>query len=325
MARNRRPNGQRSQTTRRSGRESSSLRGPSSASSGIEILYGLHPVREALRAGRRRMHELWIREGPARGDLQRLAAVAEAAGIPVKEVPRERIDDEAPAGAQTQGIALVASPIPELGVEAVERDARDPAGVEAVERDARDPAGGEAVERDARDPAGARSRWWVALDGVEDPQNVGAIARVADSAGAAGLILTERRASPLSPAVARASAGAIEWLPVVRAPNLARLLRDLRANGFWTVGATAQEGISLYDFEDRVLTGDLVIVLGAEGRGIRPGVLREIDHRVCIPMLGGVESLNVATAAAVLLYDLVRRHGGDVPSGRRAGPPSGNP
>ncbi len=299
MARNRRPNGQRSQTTRRSGRESSSLRGPSSASSGIEILYGLHPVREALRAGRRRMHELWIREGPARGDLQRLAAVAEAAGIPVKEVPRERIDDQAPAGAQTQGIALVASPIPELGVEA--------------------------VERDTRDPAGARSRWWVALDGVEDPQNVGAIARVADSAGAAGLILTERRASPLSPAVARASAGAIEWLPVVRAPNLARLLHDLRANGFWTVGATAHEGTPLYDFEDRVLTGDLVIVLGAEGRGIRPGVLREIDHRVYIPMLGGVESLNVATAAAVLLYDLVRRHGGEVPSGRRADSPSGNP
>jgi len=211
-----------------------------------------------------------------------LIELARAANVPVQRVDRERIDAAAPPGAQTQGVALDAGELPEHTLESLLEGAAD-------------------RDQPAR---------FVALDGVEDPQNVGAIARVADSAGAAGLILTERRAAPLSAAVARASAGAIEWLPVARVSNLGRALVSLRDQGFWSVGATAEKGRALYDVEDHLLDGPLVVVLGAEGRGIRPGVLAEIDHRVRIPMLGGVDSLNVATAGAVLLYDLLRRRHG---------------
>lgn len=155
--------------------------------------------------------------------------------------------------------------------------------------------------------AGASPRCLVALDGVEDPQNLGAIARAAEGAGVSGLILTRRRAPPLSPAVSRASAGAIEWLPVARVPNLARALEGLQERGFWVFGATAEGGEDLFALPDRVVRGDRVVLLGAEGRGLRDSSLKAVDHRVKIPMLGHVESLNVGAAAAVLLFELARR------------------
>lgn len=161
------------------------------------------------------------------------------------------------------------------------------------------------------DPAGgpAAGRRLVVLDGVEDPQNVGAIARVAESAGCSALILTDRRAPAVTPAVSRASAGAIEWLPVVRVTNLVRALEQLKAARFWVLAAALEASESIHALSDRVLTGDLVVVLGAEGRGIRPGVLEQADHRIRIPMRGRIESLNVATAGAVILYELLRRTG----------------
>jgi 23S rRNA (guanosine2251-2'-O)-methyltransferase len=147
----------------------------------------------------------------------------------------------------------------------------------------------------------------VALDGVEDPQNVGAVARVAESAGALGLILTERRAPELTPAVSRASAGAIEWLPVARVANLGRALETLQSDDYWVVAAAPGSEGGLFSVEDRILTGNLVVVLGAEGRGIRPSILDLADHRVEIPMRGEIASLNVSTAGAIILYDLLRR------------------
>jgi 23S rRNA (guanosine2251-2'-O)-methyltransferase len=153
---------------------------------------------------------------------------------------------------------------------------------------------------------GEPPRTLVALDGVEDPQNLGAIARVAEAAGAAGLLLTRRRAPPLGPAVARASAGAIEWLPVTRVVNLSRSLEELKQLGYWIFGASPETGDDLFRLEARLLRGDRVVVFGAEGRGIRAGVDRVIDHRVRIPMAGRVGSLNVSTAAAVVLFELAR-------------------
>jgi 23S rRNA (guanosine2251-2'-O)-methyltransferase len=153
----------------------------------------------------------------------------------------------------------------------------------------------------------AGSRTLVALDGVEDPQNLGAIARVADAAGVSGLVLTRHRAPPLSPAVSRASAGAIEWLPVARVANLNRSLNQLKNKGFWTFGCDPAGELELFALPDRVVAGDRVVVLGAEGRGLRQGVLRELDHSLRIPMGGRVGSLNVSTAAAVVLFELSRR------------------
>ncbi len=239
------------------------------------LLYGIHPVREALRARRRALHRLRLRAGPRREELEVLCRLATEAGVPVEEVG-EDTTEAAALGAGTQGVLLDAGPLPELPLEQL--------------------AG-----------AGEESRTLVALDGVEDPQNLGAIVRVAEAAGASGLILTRRRSPPLSPAVARASAGAIEWLPVCRVANLPRSLNLLKRLGFWVFGGEADAPLDLYSLPDRLLTGHRVLVLGAEGRGLREGVRRVVDHRVQIPMRGRVASLNVAAAAAVLLFELGRR------------------
>jgi len=147
----------------------------------------------------------------------------------------------------------------------------------------------------------------VALDEVEDPQNVGALIRVAEASGAQGLILLERRAPPLSGAVSRASAGALEWLPVCRVGNLSRALQRLQDVGSWVVGADQGAEETLFSMSDRVLSGRLVVVMGSEGRGLRGGIRRHLDHVVSVPMRGRVGSLNVSTAGAVILYELLRR------------------
>jgi 23S rRNA (guanosine2251-2'-O)-methyltransferase len=250
-------------------------------SAALESLFGRHSIEEALRARRRRLTRLLIRKGPSRPELEPLVALAREAGVAVEQVEPQALPGGAgPADAGYQGVVLEAGPLPEL------------ADVLALAR---------AV------PASGRPRRLLALDGVEDPQNVGALVRVADAAGVDGLILTHRRSPPLSPALARASAGAIEWLPVARVPNLSRALATLQREGFWVIGADPEAGESLYDLGAPLLSGDCVLVLGAEGKGIRPGIRSALDHPVRIPMSGQVASLNVATAGAVILFELLRR------------------
>jgi 23S rRNA (guanosine2251-2'-O)-methyltransferase len=258
----------------------------SEARGGAEYLYGVHPVAEALRARRRAIHVVHLRERPRARELERIAEEAARAGVAVREVDPERLARLAGAEARTQGVVAEVGPLPEFGLPEVLRFR----------------------------PSG--DRWLVALDGVEDPQNVGAIARVAEASGALGLVLTERRAPPLSPAVSKASAGAIEFLPVARVKNLGRALAELKRAGFWVLGADAEEGMDLYAAPDAQLRGDLVLVLGAEGRGLRPGVRAALDHRLRIPMAGQVRSLNVSAAAAVVLFEWLRRSRGEHPSNR---------
>ena len=114
-------------------------------------------------------------------------------------------------------------------------------------------------------------------------------------------------APPLGPAISRASAGAIEWLPVARVGNLPRALGFLKREGYWAFGAELSGDTPLYEMPDRWLEGDRVVVLGSEGKGLRSGVSAQLDYRVKIPMLGATESLNVGAAGAVLLYELSRR------------------
>jgi 23S rRNA (guanosine2251-2'-O)-methyltransferase len=243
-------------------------------------LSGIHPVREALLAGRRRLDCLCIRSGKQRAEHAELVELARAAGLPVEIVEGVELEERTDVDGNDQGVALRVGPLPELSL------------VELIEY--------------ARAAPGEGSRL-VALDGVEDPQNVGALARVAESAGAHGLILTERRAPPLTPAVSRASAGAIEWLRVARVPNLSRALTALQDNAYWTVAAAPASKATLFEMDDRILTGSLVVVLGAEGKGIRRSILEQADHLVEIPMRGKIASLNVSTAGAIILYDLLRR------------------
>ena len=134
-----------------------------------------------------------------------------------------------------------------------------------------------------------------------------AMALAIHRAGAWALLLTTRRAPPLSPAMSRASAGALEHLPVARTPNLGRALELLKNQGFWALGADSNDGEDLFETPDKLWTGDLVVVLGAEGRGLRPGIANKLDHRVRIPMAGGVDSLNVSVAGSLLLFERMRR------------------
>ena len=242
----------------------------------IEFLYGIHPVFEALRARRRRLLALRLRSGPRRAELAPLLEAARRAGVPVEPVSAAELAAGLGEGVNHQGVALAAGPLP-------------------------------LVELAGLCTAGSSPRTLVALDQVEDPQNLGAIARVAEAAGVTGLLLTDRHSPPLSPAVARASAGAIEWLATARVPNLVRALNQLKSRGFWIFGAEPDAPDSLFELPGRVVRGERVVVLGAEGRGLRPGVLGAVDHRVRIPLAGRVASLNVASAAAVVLFELARR------------------
>jgi 23S rRNA (guanosine2251-2'-O)-methyltransferase len=144
----------------------------------------------------------------------------------------------------------------------------------------------------------------VALDEVTDPQNLGAVCRTAECAGASGVILPERRSAEVTPAVCKASAGAVEHLAVARVRNLADFLADAKAAGCWTYGAAAGARTQYRDVDWR---GGVVLVLGAEGRGLRPRVAAACDDLVALPLRGRVESLNVSATAAVLMYEMLHQ------------------
>lgn len=144
----------------------------------------------------------------------------------------------------------------------------------------------------------------VALDEVQDPQNLGAIARSAEAAGAAGLIVPERRSAEVTPAAAKASAGAVEHLPIARVRNLADFLGEAKDAGCWCYGA---DGAATTRYDEPDFGGGVVLVLGAEGKGLRPRVASSCDLLVAVPLQGRMESLNVSAAAAVLLFEAVRR------------------
>jgi 23S rRNA (guanosine2251-2'-O)-methyltransferase len=242
----------------------------------MDVLYGLHPVEEALRAGKRRFdHVLVARE---RGDsrLERLIAQCRERGVRVRSESREQLTQVAQT-ASHQGVVAMVRPLDLLTIE-------------------------DLFAADAAKPNAARLV--LALDGVEDPQNLGALLRVADGAGVDGVVITERRAAPLSPVAVKASAGATEHLRIARVVNLVRALEELKQQNLWVIGLD-ERGSSDYDRFD--LTGDIVLVLGREGAGLHDLVKRTCDHMLRIPMAGGVSSLNVSAAGAVVLYEAARQ------------------
>jgi 23S rRNA (guanosine2251-2'-O)-methyltransferase len=242
----------------------------------MDVLYGLHPVEEALKAGRRRFDQVLVARERRDARLEHLVAQCRQAHIRVIEQPRDEL-------------TLVAKTPAHQGVVALVR-AQEFLALE----DLFEPA---AANSDA-------SRLLLALDGVEDPQNLGALLRVADGAGVDGVVLTERRAAPLSPVAVKASAGAAEHLRIARVVNLVRALEELKRQNLWVVGLD-ERGTTDYDRFD--LTGHLVVVLGREGAGLHDLVRRTCDHLLRIPMAGGVSSLNVSAAGAVVLYEAARQ------------------
>lgn len=139
----------------------------------------------------------------------------------------------------------------------------------------------------------------IALDQVQDPQNLGAICRSAECAGAAGLVLPERRTAEVTPAVCKSSAGAVEHLPLAQVRNLTDFLNQAKSRGFWCYGA---DGEADMDYRQVDFAGPVVLVMGSEGKGLRPRVAAACDALISLPLRGKIESLSVGAAAAVLLY-----------------------
>ncbi|HEV7640887.1 MAG TPA: 23S rRNA (guanosine(2251)-2'-O)-methyltransferase RlmB [Gaiellaceae bacterium] len=160
---------------------------------------------------------------------------------------------------------------------------------------------------DAYELAAAEKPLLAVLDRVTDPRNLGAVARSAEGAGATGIVVPAHGSAVVTPAVARASAGAVEHIPIAVVTNLARYLEEVKGGAFWVYGASGEA--SAQSMWQTDLTGGVAIVLGAEGKGLRPLVKRMCDALVSIPLSGAIESLNVSVAAAVLLYEARRQRG----------------
>jgi 23S rRNA (guanosine2251-2'-O)-methyltransferase len=218
------------------------------------IVYGRNPVAELVRAGRRRVHQVWATKDP---------------GFPYTRATADELTSRAGTDAH-QGIVAEADPY--HYVQAAELLQRD--GLVLV------------------------------LDEVQDPQNLGAICRTAEVAGALGVVIHDRRAAEVTPAVCKASVGAVEHLAIARVRNIADLLREAKDAGFWCYGAAADGRVSCFDVD---WPARCALVLGAEGKGLRPRVAKACDELVSVPMRGHLGSLNVSATAAVLTYLALQR------------------
>jgi 23S rRNA (guanosine2251-2'-O)-methyltransferase len=236
------------------------------------IVYGRNPVREALLAGTR-LKRLVIAEGvqdDAR--MREILALAATQEVPVERAERHRLDDVAHTQAH-QGV------------------------VGYVERR-------HYLELDDLLRAAPEDAMLLLLDGIQDPQNLGGICRSAEAAGVAGVIFPRHRAAEVTPAVAKASAGAVEHLLLAQVAGIPQTLERLKAAGFWVVGLAA-ESDTLY--HQARLTGKLAIVVGAEGEGLHRLVAERCDQLLRLPMLGHVSSLNASAAAAIVVYEALRQ------------------
>ena len=242
----------------------------------MEVLYGVHSVEEAIRAGKRRFDHVLVSRERQDDRLEQLVSLCRQAGIRVRHEPREYLTQAAKTEGH-QGVVAMVRPQQFLTIE-------------------------DLLEPSVSDPSAARLL--LALDGVEDPQNLGALLRVADGAGVDGVVMTERSAAPLSPVAIKASAGAAEHIRIARVVNLVRSLEELKRRNIWVIGLD-ERGECDYDQFD--LTGNCVLVLGREGAGLHDLVRKTCDHMLRIPMAGGVSSLNVSAAGAVVLYEAFRQ------------------
>lgn len=241
----------------------------------MDVLYGLHPVEEALRSGIRKFDHVCVARERHDRRLQQIVDAARESGVRLRFEPKEELTHLAGTAAHQGVVAVVAT-----------REFLDLEDLFAGPEEIPEP------------------RLLLALDGIEDPQNLGALLRTADASGVDGVILTERRAAPLSPVAVKASAGAAEHVRIARVVNLVRALEQLKERNIWCVGLD-ERGTTSYDQYD--FTSNTVIVLGREGDGLHDLVRRTCDHLLGIPMAGVVSSLNVSAAGAVVMFEAARQ------------------
>lgn len=230
----------------------------------MRLTLGIHPVREALRAGRP-LDKVIITKGSTGPRIQEIVELCRGRAVPVRFEPRDALD-RAANGVSHQGVIAFGASHQYAGLDEVLTGAR----------------------------------LLVVLDGIEDPHNLGAIVRTAHAAGAAAIVVPERRSAPVTETVDRAAAGALEYLPVARVTNISRALEQMKQSGFWVYGLD-ERGAHLYDKVE--YTRPTALVLGAEGHGLHENVKKHCDFLVRIPMAGEVSSLNVSVAAGIVLFE----------------------
>jgi len=245
----------------------------------MEVLYGLHPVEEAVRSGARRLDQVMLARERGDARLERLAQICRTAGVRISLESREQLTRMARTDAH-QGVLAVVRERAFLGIEDLLAVKRNPHETQQ------------------------QHRFFLALDGVEDPHNLGAILRTADGAGVDGVILPERRSAPVSAVVAKTSAGASEHVRIARVTNLVRALEQMKQANLWVLGLDERGTPDYTDFDFRT---DCVLVLGREGAGLHDLVKKTCDHLLRIPMAGMVSSLNVSVAGAVVMYEAMRQ------------------
>jgi len=234
------------------------------------IIFGANPVTEAIRSRADRIRYIAVAKSLG-GKLQRLVEEAREAGVAIRFLDTTQLDRMTNKQVHNGVAADIA--------EAALRDLQT------------------IIAEGGEEPV------VFILDGIQDPQNLGAIIRVADCFGVTAVVVPEHDSASVTGAAVKASAGATEWVPVCQVTNLSRTIEELKADGFWIYGAEAGgDPVSDVDFR-----GKVVIVLGNEGKGIRRNVLEHCDRRIAIPMKGHVDSLNVAAAAAVIAYEVQRQ------------------
>lgn len=244
---------------------------------GGEQVEGRHAVAELLAAGRRRVSDVWL-DATADGSpaLDRIVELAAQRRVPVRRVPRARLDARARSAAP-QGVLAHADPVPEADFGDLCSPPR----------------------------SGGRRPFLVALDGVTDPQNLGALLRSADGAGATGVVLSRHRSVHLTPAVTKAAAGAVEHVPIAVVAGLPNALSSASRKGLWVVGLDPGGPTDLFDLP--VADQAVIVVLGAEGRGLSPLCSKRCDVLVHIRLRGALPSLSVAAAGAVALFEIARK------------------
>jgi 23S rRNA (guanosine2251-2'-O)-methyltransferase len=238
-----------------------------------EVVGGLHAVESLLTHAPERVKRLQVAADSAESRLAAIITRAEGLGIAVERVRRDRLE-RGHGDLRHQGVLAWTLPRPR------------------------------ATEADLAERVARGGTLFLALDGVTDPHNLGACLRSADAAGASAVIVPRDRSASLTPAAAKAASGAAETMPVISVANLARTLRALRDDGIWVVGLAGDTDTMLYDVD---LTLPTVLVMGAEGEGLRRLTRDTCDHLAAIPMAGSVSSLNVSVAAGIALFEAVRQ------------------
>ena len=237
-------------------------------------VYGRNPVLALLRSGGRRADEIAVLAG-GRGPLGEVVALARRAGVKVSFRTRDQLTAMA-GSAEHQGVVARVSSAEYIDV--------DDLLAEPVE--------------------GGQPPFYLVLDQIQDPRNLGAILRTAEAFGVRGVVIPKHHAVGLTDAAARTAMGAVERVPGARATNLVSALERIKESGIWVYGASASEGVAPWSAD---LRGPVCLVLGSEGEGLRPLVARACDAMLMIPMAGVADSLNVAAATAVLCYEVARQ------------------